>query len=183
MVKDLTLCLLCNFASFLSSAEFFQNQLFRKIISGIPSECKTVWIQIRSDKMSGLIWFQTVSKKLSADDTSKQRVKYIRLFFIPLCFDFINEPKQRSKPPQPSRYCFYIYLVRHSSLITGIIYYTCLLPVNCCLLHLSAFVVLSFIPVFNANQSICFFPGDLHAHDDLNNRKIPGSFNKESSLT
>ena len=26
---------------------FFQNQLFRKIISGIPSVCQTVWIKIR----------------------------------------------------------------------------------------------------------------------------------------
>ena len=28
---------------------FFQNQLFRKIISGIPPVCQVVWIQIRSD--------------------------------------------------------------------------------------------------------------------------------------
>ena len=34
----------------LSSAEFFQNQLFRKILSGIPKECQTDWIQIRPDK-------------------------------------------------------------------------------------------------------------------------------------
>ena len=33
----------------LSSANFFQNQLFQKILSGIPSECQTVWIQIRPD--------------------------------------------------------------------------------------------------------------------------------------
>ena len=37
---------------FLSSADFFQNQRFRKILSGIPSECQTVWIQIRPDKMT-----------------------------------------------------------------------------------------------------------------------------------
>ena len=30
---------------FLSSADFFQNQPFLKILSGIPSECQTVWIQ------------------------------------------------------------------------------------------------------------------------------------------
>ena len=28
---------------------FFQNQIFRKILSGIPSECQTDWIQIRPD--------------------------------------------------------------------------------------------------------------------------------------
>ena len=42
------LCLLGNFACFLSSADFFQNRLFQKILSGIPSECQTVWIQIRA---------------------------------------------------------------------------------------------------------------------------------------
>ena len=31
-------------------AYFFQNQLFRKILSGLPSECQTDWIQIRPDK-------------------------------------------------------------------------------------------------------------------------------------
>ena len=37
---------------FLSSADFFQNRLFRKILSGIPSECQTVWVQIRLDMLS-----------------------------------------------------------------------------------------------------------------------------------
>ena len=54
----LTLCL----HTYLSSGDFFQNQLFRKILSGIPSECQTVWIQIRPDILSGLIRVQTVSK-------------------------------------------------------------------------------------------------------------------------
>ena len=53
-----------NFFLFLSSADFFQNQCFWKILSGIfiPSECQTVWIQIRPDILSGLIWVQTVCK-------------------------------------------------------------------------------------------------------------------------
>ena len=50
----------------LSSADFFQNKLFRKILSGIPSECETAWIQIRPDTLSGLIWVQTVLQRLSA---------------------------------------------------------------------------------------------------------------------
>ena len=41
---------------------FFQNQLFRKILSGIPLACQTVWIQIRPDILFGLIWVQTVCK-------------------------------------------------------------------------------------------------------------------------
>ena len=39
---------------------FFQNLLFEKILSGIPSECQTVWTLIRPDDSSGLIWVQTV---------------------------------------------------------------------------------------------------------------------------
>ena len=41
---------------------FFKNQLFRKILSGIPSECQTDWIQIRSVILLGLIWVLTVCK-------------------------------------------------------------------------------------------------------------------------
>ena len=36
--------------------------VFQKIISGILSECQTVWIQIRHDILSGLIWVQSVCK-------------------------------------------------------------------------------------------------------------------------
>ena len=46
----------------LSSADFFQNQLFRKILLGIPSECQANWIQISPDILSGLIWVQTICK-------------------------------------------------------------------------------------------------------------------------
>ena len=38
----LTISLLGNFAYILSSADFFQSQPFRKIISRIASECQTV---------------------------------------------------------------------------------------------------------------------------------------------
>ena len=40
-----------------SSADFFQN-LF---LSGIPSKRQTVWIQIRNDILSVLLWVETVS--------------------------------------------------------------------------------------------------------------------------
>ena len=45
------MCLLLH--AFLSSADFFKNQLFRKILSEIPSECEIVWTQIRSDLFVG----------------------------------------------------------------------------------------------------------------------------------
>ena len=41
---------------------FSKLTIFKKRNSGVLSECKTVWIQIRADKMSGLIWIQTVCK-------------------------------------------------------------------------------------------------------------------------
>ena len=47
---------------FFPSADFFQNQLFQKILSAITSECQTVCTQIRPDILSGLIWVQTVCK-------------------------------------------------------------------------------------------------------------------------
>ena len=50
------------FHAFLSSADFFQNQFFRKILSGMPSVCQTVWIQVKPDSLSGLIWVQFVCK-------------------------------------------------------------------------------------------------------------------------
>ena len=34
----------------------------RLLISGIPLECQTVWIQIRSDVLSDFIWIQSVCK-------------------------------------------------------------------------------------------------------------------------
>ena len=47
--------------AFLSSADF-SKLTFKKNLSGIPSECQTVWLQIRPDLLSDLIWVQTVRK-------------------------------------------------------------------------------------------------------------------------
>ena len=42
------LCMLfCSLLMFFKIIFFSENQLFRKIILGMPSECQTVWIQIR----------------------------------------------------------------------------------------------------------------------------------------
>ena len=65
------------FMLLLSSADFFQNQLFQKILSGALIECQTVWIQIRTDILSVLIWVQTVCKgyqQMTKVATSKERV-------------------------------------------------------------------------------------------------------------
>ena len=45
----------------------------------MPSGCQTVWIQIRPDILSGLIWVQTVCKgyqQITKVAPSEQRVKY-----------------------------------------------------------------------------------------------------------
>ena len=45
----ISLCMLVIFHA-LSSVDFFQDHFFfQKILSGILSECQTIWIQIRSD--------------------------------------------------------------------------------------------------------------------------------------
>ena len=50
---------------FLSSADFFfKIYIFKPILSGIPSECQTVWIQIRPYLGSDFL------DMLSADDKS-----------------------------------------------------------------------------------------------------------------
>ena len=46
----------------LLSADFFQNYFYQKILSGILWECQRVWIHIRTDILSVLIWVQTVFK-------------------------------------------------------------------------------------------------------------------------
>ena len=40
----------------------FSKMNFFKILSGIPSECQTVWIQNRPHVLLGLIWVQTICK-------------------------------------------------------------------------------------------------------------------------
>ena len=60
---SLALCMfVCCFFLLLLSADFFQNNFFQKIISGILSKCKMVWIQIRTDNLSVLILVQSVCK-------------------------------------------------------------------------------------------------------------------------
>ena len=48
------------FMPFLWSADFFQNRLFKKILSGVAPKCQTVLIKIRPDTLSGLIQVQSV---------------------------------------------------------------------------------------------------------------------------
>ena len=53
-----------------SSADFFSKISFflKKNHPGPPSECQTVWIQIKTDVLLVFIWVQTVCNRLLADD-------------------------------------------------------------------------------------------------------------------
>ena len=62
----------------LSSADFFQSCLLKKILSGTLSECQTGWIQVRTDVLLVLIWVQTVCKgyqQTTKVAASKERVQ------------------------------------------------------------------------------------------------------------
>ena len=61
-LMEIILCMLGNFTFlFYRLLIFFKINFFKKFLSGIPSDCQTVWNQIRPDIMSGLIWSQTVN--------------------------------------------------------------------------------------------------------------------------
>ena len=64
-------------------ADFFFKILFRKKnLSWIPSKCQLVWIQVRPDVLSGLIWIQTVWKGYQQTikvATSRQRLRVKRV--------------------------------------------------------------------------------------------------------
>ena len=62
LLHQLTLCMLGNFSCLCCRLLTFQNYFFQKILSGALSECQMVWIQIRTDILSVLIWVQTVCK-------------------------------------------------------------------------------------------------------------------------
>ena len=53
------------FACFLSSADFFQNQPFPKILSGKPSECHRDWTHIRPDNVRPDLGSKLFAKAIS----------------------------------------------------------------------------------------------------------------------
>ena len=68
-------------------SDFFQNQLFRKILSQISFGCGTDWIQIRPDIMSGLIWVQTVCKNYQQATLGDKRVKVLKNLDLDKCLE------------------------------------------------------------------------------------------------
>ena len=90
--------------AFLSSADCFQNQLFRNVLTGIPPECQTVWIQIRPDNNVGPDLDLNCLQMFSADYTSRREllilldfsltVKAATLIFISGCGSAFSSAKE-----------------------------------------------------------------------------------------
>ena len=78
--------------TFFASTDLFQNDFLKKILSGTLPECQTVWIQIRTDRMSILIWVQTVGKVyLQTTLVGKELINLMALFFSPKKKLFIDQ--------------------------------------------------------------------------------------------
>ena len=76
-----------------------------KICSGTLSHCRTVWIQIRTDRISALIWIQTVCKglqQITKVATSKSRVKN-HDNFVPWADPEVGDRGSRPSPPEKSQ--------------------------------------------------------------------------------
>ena len=67
------------FHNFHVICRFFQNKLFQKNISGIPSECQTVWIHIRIGAWPGSKKFELVISKKNVRDVHSYKKTNIEL--------------------------------------------------------------------------------------------------------
>ena len=78
----LTLCMRGNFSCFCCRILiFFQKLCFPKIISGKLSECQRVWIQIRTDILSVLIWVKTACKGYQSTKKLQLETRELILIF------------------------------------------------------------------------------------------------------
>ena len=69
----------------------------KKSLSETQSECQAIWIQIRTDILSVLIWVQTVTKghqQTTNVAASKERVNVILSFFFKVIFTH-SDPERR----------------------------------------------------------------------------------------
>ena len=73
---ELTLCLLGNFSCFFWCLLIFFKIIFFEKFFQEYHQCQIVWIQIRPDILSGLIWVETICKGYQRSTHSRQRVKW-----------------------------------------------------------------------------------------------------------
>ena len=81
LLNKLTLCMLGNFSCFCRLLAYFKINFFKKIFREY-NQCQTVWIQIRTDALSVLIWGQTVCK--GYQQTAKMTSSMVRGHFTVL---------------------------------------------------------------------------------------------------
>ena len=87
---------------FLLSADFYSKSTFSKNLLGKRSEYQTVWILIRPDILSGLIWVQTVCKgyqQMKKVATSKERVAFLCRLLITFAKS-LNQDQARQNADQ-----------------------------------------------------------------------------------
>ena len=86
---------------------------FKKALSGILSECQTVWIQIRPDVLSSLIWVQLFAKVISRRQKSPLAGKELIR-----CKNVKTDPSL-CLAQCPKVYCSYRYEGPAKSFVTG----------------------------------------------------------------
>ena len=103
-LPPLTLCMLGNFACFFIVWIFYlKTEFFKKNLLGIPSEYQTVWIQIRPDILSGLIWVQTVCKAYQQRKKSTLAGKELKGLFLKATWSCEIEVCHMGKKPNSNR--------------------------------------------------------------------------------
>ena len=81
------------FHQFLSSADIFKSNFFKKFFLGTLLECQTVWVQIRPDITLCLTWVQTICKDYQQTTkvaSSRQRVKQNHFSRTAYMYTFVN---------------------------------------------------------------------------------------------
>ena len=76
-----------SFFSILSSADFFQNELFQNILSGTLSECQTVWTQIKinvtcsvgPDQFGFKLFAKVISRPLARKENNLEFMYYTQV--------------------------------------------------------------------------------------------------------
>ena len=66
------------FPVFLSFADFFKINFFEKFFQEYD-QCQTVWIQIRSDILSDLIWVQTVCESYQQTTLGDKKLMFVNI--------------------------------------------------------------------------------------------------------
>ena len=88
------------------SVFFYKINFFKKILSGIPSECQTVWTQIRHNILLDLIWVtsQLIAKVISR----RHRQKRIKAAFSEENYEGYSNMNASSS------ITFFTYMLRHN---------------------------------------------------------------------